>query len=156
MKERNAAMKALRTIALAAILLVVSAPAALGAQDGEPSNRMIEAINSIRADNGLKPLHEAPKLAHSSNGYAKHLMRIDSFGHGSSFHESGFRTAGEILAYSSGWSAKARPAIRMWLGSPSHRALMLSSAFRYVGAGLARGRFGGSMATIWVVHFGAH
>jgi len=147
------AMKALRTIALAAILAAVIAPTA-SAED--PSDRMIDAINAVRADNGLRPLREAPKLAHSSNGYAKHLIRSDSFGHGTSFHNSGFRTSGEILAYSSGWSAKPRPAIRMWLGSSSHRALMLSSRFRYVGAGLARGRFGSSMATIWVVHFGAH
>ncbi|HYI80353.1 MAG TPA: CAP domain-containing protein [Thermoleophilaceae bacterium] len=117
---------------------------------------MIEAVNSIRADHGLRPLRPAPKLAHSSNGYAKHLIRTDSFGHGSSFQNAGFRTAGEILAYNSGWSAKPRPAIRMWLGSSSHRALMLSSRFRYAGAGLARGRFGRSMATMWVVHFGAH
>jgi uncharacterized protein YkwD len=147
-------MKALRTIAVAAMLFAISAPTATAHE--EPSDRMIEAINSIRADNGLRPLREAPKLARTSDDYAKHLIRSDSFGHGSSFQNAGFRTAGEILAYSSGWSAKARPAIRMWLGSPSHRALMLSSRFRYVGAGLARGRFGRSMATMWVVHFGAH
>ncbi|HEU0019715.1 MAG TPA: CAP domain-containing protein, partial [Thermoleophilaceae bacterium] len=117
---------------------------------------MIDSINSIRADNGLRPLREAPKLAKTSKGYAKHLIRSDSFGHGSSFRNAGFRTAGEILAYNSGWSAKPRPAVRMWLRSSSHRALMLSSRFRYVGAGLARGRFGRSMATMWVVHFGAH
>jgi uncharacterized protein YkwD len=148
-------MKALRCIALAAILLAVSAPTATAVAE-DPSDRMIEAINSVRADNGLRPLREAPKLARTSDDYAKHLIRTDSFGHGSSFQNTGFRTAGEILAYSSGWSAKPRPAIRMWLGSSSHRALVLSSSFRYVGAGLARGRFGRSMATMWVVHFGAH
>jgi uncharacterized protein YkwD len=149
-------MKALRTTALAAILFAVSAPSGIAAPEDDASNRMVDAINSVRADHGLRALREAPKLVRSSGGYAKHLIRSDSFGHGSSFHNTGFRTAGEILAYNSGWSAKPRPAIRMWLGSSSHRALMLGSRFRYAGAGIARGRFGSSMATMWVVHFGAH
>ncbi len=148
-------MKALRSIALAAILFAVAAPTP-AATAKSPSDRMIDAINSVRGDSGLRPLREAPKLARSSSGYARHLIRTDSFGHGTSFHNLGFRRSGEILAYNSGWSRKPRRAISMWLRSSSHRALMLSSSFRYVGAGLARGRFGRSMATMWVVHFGAH
>jgi len=147
-------MKALRIVALAVMMVAVSAPAATAAPS--PSERMIDAINAVRADNGLRPLREAPKLARSSQGYAKHLLRTDTFGHGSSFRSAGFKTAGEILAYTTGWTAKPRPAIRMWMNSSGHRGLILNSAFRYIGAGVARGRLGSAMATVFVVHFGAH
>lgn len=117
---------------------------------------MIDRINEVRADHSLPALRLAPKLMRASRGYAKRLIRSDSFRHGSSYRRNGFKTAGEMLAYGSGWSLAAGPSIRMWLDSAPHRRLLLSRSFRYVGANPARGRHGGTLRTIWVVQFGAH
>jgi uncharacterized protein YkwD len=152
-------MKALRKFALVAMLLATvpstaTATAAPAADD--PSTRMIEAINDVRAAHRLPPLREAPRLIGAASGQARSVIRSDSFQHGSSFRNAGFRTAGEAMAYNRGWSRRTRPAIRMWMNSPGHRALVLSRSFRYVGAGIARGRLGGTPTTIWVAQFGAH
>jgi uncharacterized protein YkwD len=150
-------MKALRTFVLAGMLLMVLPSAGAAAASGEdPSERMIEAINEVRANHGLAALRAAPKLLSGASRQARAVIRSDSFNHGSSYRNAGFRTAGEAMAYNRGWSTRTAPTIRMWLRSPGHRALVLSSSFRYVGAGIARGRFGGAPTTIWVAQFGAH
>jgi len=117
---------------------------------------MTERINAVRADHGLRPLKQAPKLMRSSRRYVKRMMRNDSFSHGSSYRIPGFRVSGEMLAWNRGWKLNAGPPVKMWLNSSGHRALMLSSSFGYVGAAPARGRFGGALTTMWVVHFAAH
>jgi uncharacterized protein YkwD len=117
---------------------------------------MVQRINAVRADHGLPALRLAPKLMRSTKSYARQLMRNDGFSHGSSYRTRGFKTSGEMLSFGQGWSTAPGAPVRMWLGSPTHRGLMLSRAFRYVGANPARGRFGGALRTIWVVHFGAH
>jgi uncharacterized protein YkwD len=147
-------MKALRTFVLASMLLIALPTAGATAAE-EPSERMIDTINDVRAKHGLAPLRAAPKLVHASTRHAKAVIRTDSFNHGSSYRSS-FRTAGEAMAYNRGWSTRARPTIRMWLRSPGHRALVLSSSFRYVGVGIARGSLWGSPSTVWVAQFGAH
>ena len=133
-------MKALRTFVLAGMLLI-ALPTAGATAAGDPPERMIDT---------------APKLVHTSARHAKSVIRSDSFDHGSSYRSSGFRTAGEAMAYNRGWSVRTRPTIRMWLRSPGHRALVLSSSFRYVGVGIARGSLWGSPSTVWVAQFGAH
>ena len=148
-------MKALRSTALAVIVAAITAPAAT-AKPADPSDRMIAKFNKVRAKHGLGALREAPKLARSSRGYARHLIRTDSFGHGSSYAATGFRRSGEILAIHSGWSRKPSPTLHQWLHSPGHAGLILSAAFRYVGVSPARGYVGGAPTTIWVAHFGAH
>jgi hypothetical protein len=38
--------------------------------------------------------------------------------------------------------------------SPPHRAVILHSGFRWLGAGMAHGRFSGRFGVTWVLHFG--
>ncbi|MEX1140851.1 MAG: CAP domain-containing protein [Thermoleophilaceae bacterium] len=150
-------MLALRTFVLSAALLATLVPAATaGAKKPTPADRMIAKINKARGNHGLRPLRTAPKLMRSSRGYARHLIRTDTFGHGSSYASAGFKRSGEILALTRGWRRKPHPALGLWLHSAGHRALILSSSFRYVGVSPARGHFGGRRTTIWVAHFGAH
>jgi uncharacterized protein YkwD len=150
-------LSALRIFAMAVALSAVAAPtaaAADGAKSG-PAETMVERINAVRADHGLPALRAAPKLMRTSRSYARRLMAADGFSHGASFRHTGFRETGEMLAYNNGWRLEPGPSIRMWLSSPVHRALMLSRSFRYIGAGPARGRYSGSLKTIWVIHLGA-
>jgi uncharacterized protein YkwD len=132
------------------MLLPSSAAAAPAEQEA------IEALNEVRRAHGLAPLRESGSLNGSSGAYARKMLRHDFFGHGSSIDVAGgFRSAGETLAYHTGWNAQPRKTVTRWMNSPGHRAVLLSPGFRYVGMGLARGRMGGSVATTWVAHVGS-
>jgi uncharacterized protein YkwD len=83
-------------------------------------------------------------------------MRTDSFHHASRIQASSrFKRLGEALALHPGWRPKRSVTVRRWLRSSGHRALLLSSRFRYVGAGMARGRYGSGYATIWTLQLGS-
>jgi uncharacterized protein YkwD len=131
--------------------LLLSSPAAAG-----PEREAIDALNDVRRANGLAPLRVSKGLSRSSGRYALRMLRHDFFGHGSSIDVPGrFRSAGETLAYHTGWKARPRRTVRRWMASPGHRAVLLSPGFRWVGMGLARGRLGSSVATTWVAHLGS-
>jgi uncharacterized protein YkwD len=145
---------------VAAVAAIATSPAgATSMERGEklsPVERMIDKINKARTELGLRPLRSAPRLRRSSHGYAGHLIHTGSFVHGSDWTRNGFRRSGEILALRRGWSRNPSPALRQWLGSNGHAALIFNPSFRYIGVAPARGYFGGARTTIWVAHFGAH
>jgi uncharacterized protein YkwD len=128
---------------------------AAAARDDRGAMEMVAAINAVRAQHGLARLRPSGSLKRSSFAFARHLMRIDRFGHAARIHaSSGFSMLGEALAYHSDRRLRKALTIRGWMQSPPHRALVLSRDFTWVGAGYARGRFGGRPATIWVLHLG--
>lgn len=115
---------------------------------------MIDGINWWRAHAGLKPLRGARKLRRSSRQRARRLMRGNFFAHPARLRVPRFDRVGEVIELHGGRRGRVRRAIRRWARSPSHRALLLSRSFRYLGAGKATGRYRGSRATIWVVRLG--
>jgi uncharacterized protein YkwD len=138
--------------AVAAGALLLPSSAAAGGAEQEA----IDELNDVRRANGLAPLRESGSLNDSSGSYARRMLRDDFFGHGPSIDVAGgFRSAGETLAYHTGWDAQPRRTITRWMNSPGHRAVLLSPSFRWVGMGLARGRLGGRVATVWVAHVGS-
>jgi uncharacterized protein YkwD len=120
----------------------MSLPSASIAADAE--REAIESLNQTRRAHGLRPLHVSQRLGRSSNRYARRMLRHDFFGHGA---RAG---GGETIAWHSGWNSQPRRTIRRWMASPGHRAVLLSPAFRRVGMGMARGRLGSRVATMWV------
>jgi uncharacterized protein YkwD len=136
-------------IAAGALLLPSSAAA------GEAEGEAIDALNDVRRASGLPALRVSDDLNRSSGAYARRMLRLDFFGHGPSIDVAGrFRSAGETLAWHSGWQAQPRRTIARWMASPGHRAVLMSPGFRWVGMGLARGKLGGRVATTWVAHVG--
>ena len=96
--------------------------------------RLVERINDTRAAHGLRRLQPRPLLMRGAHSWSLHLVRADSFHHARL--ASG---TGEILAWGTcDWFGPAR-AVRMWLNSSSHRALLLRPGFRYIGTGWTRG-----------------
>jgi uncharacterized protein YkwD len=143
---------ALMACAISAGAMLLPSSAAAAVAEGEA----IDALNDVRSANGLAPLRVSEGLNRSAGGYARRMLRHDFFGHGAQIDvPGGFRAAGETLAYHTGWDPQPRKTIVRWMNSPGHRAVLLSSRFRWVGMGLARGRLGGSVATTWVAHVGA-
>jgi uncharacterized protein YkwD len=116
---------------------------------------MFAKINQIRRAHGLARLRPSFSLFYSSRRYARRMIRTDYFGHQARIPVSRrFSWAGETLAWHSGWRLSPRHTVQQWMGSPSHRAVLLSSRFTRIGVGRARGRYGRMMATMWVAHLG--
>jgi uncharacterized protein YkwD len=136
------------------VALILAVPAA--AQAGSARDPILDYVNKARARHGLAPLRASNSLHGSATAFAGHLMRAQRFGHDTRIHAgSRFRMLGEALAIRIG-TRRLRPGatVRAWLRSPGHRALVLSSKFRYAGGGYSRGRFGGRGAVISVLHLG--
>jgi uncharacterized protein YkwD len=117
---------------------------------------MVAKVNQTRARNGLRPLHISRALNSSASRFAGSLMRRGVLAHRSSGVSAGagFSRLGEALALTSGRRLSVSNTVRMWLNSPSHRAVVLTRSMNLVGVGVARGRFHGRRATIWVLQTG--
>ena len=142
--------------AATAVLVLLAALPALPASAATPAeNEMVEQVNAVRADQGLRPFRAEPRLGRSAGSYAQWMLRHDYFGHLERIRAaSGFSLVGENLAWHTGLRPRVAGTVRAWLDSPPHRALMLSSRFRWIGAGMARGRLDGLISTTWVLHLG--
>jgi uncharacterized protein YkwD len=136
---------------LIAATVLPAASAAASVQDDA-----IDKLNSIRQANGLPSLRASQSLHRSSTHYARHMIDADYFGHASRIAaSSAFGRVGETLELHSGWKADPAQTINEWMNSPTHRAVLLSSSYRWVGMGIARGKIGSRQVTVWVAHVGA-
>jgi uncharacterized protein YkwD len=143
--------------AMTATLVMLGIPAsAVGLTPNQRAERkMTRAINEVRAQHGLPAFERSASLTASAERYSEYLMAHDVFTHQSSIWASSrFKLLGEALEWHSGRRFRVHDTLRAWLGSPSHRAIVLSPVMRRQGAGVTRGRFGSRRATIWVLHAG--
>jgi uncharacterized protein YkwD len=131
-------VKTLIALLVCAGALALAAPA----QSAAPTpmeRQLIAKINQTRAAHGLRKLRLGPRLQAGSHAWSRYLMRVDAFRHSGQL----IAGTGEILAWGTcSWFGPLR-AVRMWLNSPSHRALLLRPGFRYVGAGWTAGNWRG-------------
>lgn len=135
-------------------------------------NVLLREINEVRAQNGLGALRSSAPLAEAAEFHSRSMASRGFFAHesadGSSFWKRverfypsrGFRywSAGENLAYGSP-SMSADGAVRAWMGSPGHRANILSTSWTEIGVGAvhvdsAPGVYAGRPATIITTDFG--
>lgn len=128
------------------------APASATAKS--PAKRMIHAANEWRAAHGLGALRGSKRLNRSAKGRARRMIRHDFFAHPSRLYVPRFDRVGEVLELHGGKRARVRRTLRKWANSPGHRAVLLSSSFRRIGAGRASGWYQGQRVTIWVVRVG--
>ena len=139
----------------AMVLLAVPGTASALTANQRAERKMTRAINSVRAQNGLPAFRRSASLTGSAERYSSWLMQNDVFTHQSSIQASSrFALLGEALAMHTGRRFKVWSTIQQWMGSPTHRAILLSPAMRRQGAGVTRGRFGSSRSVIWVLHVG--
>ena len=138
---------------MAVSVAVGAALPAAPATAASPEAVMFKKINQIRRSHGLTRMRPSLALFYSARRYARRMMRSDYFGHQARIPLTRrFRTAGETLAWHSGWRLSPRRTVWQWMGSPSHRAVLLSSRFTRLGVGRARGNYGSRRATMWVAH----
>jgi len=116
--------------------LALAAPAQ--AAPTQMEKRLVVKINDVRAAHGLRKLRIGQTLQRGAHTWSRHLMRADSF-----HHARLAAGTGEILAWGTCSWFRPLAAVRMWLNSSSHRALLLRPGFRYVGTGWTRGTWRG-------------
>jgi uncharacterized protein YkwD len=63
---------------------------------------------------------------------------------------TGWPTVGENLGWSVADGVSTRRIFRLWLASPTHRAVLLRRGFRLVGVGVTRGPFKGRSSCVVV------
>ena len=150
-------IRRLAPLALAATLLAGLAPMASATEDVDTSSSAIVAAeramltltNSKRAAEGLVALRLDPRMADLARRRAEYLAATDEFSHTQADGTSVFDMinasgitwygAGEILAWNTAslLDYSAAFAVQGWMGSPSHRAIVMTSDYNYVGFGLA-------------------
>ena len=143
-------------LALAVAILAIGATAFVTSAAGKsPEANMMHKVNKYRRDHGLHRVKWAKSLKRSARRYAWHMMDSGYFGHAKRIHASNrYSRLGEILEYQRGTKPNVKLAFRTWLGSGSHRAIILDRSFTRAGAGRAWGRMRGHKSTVWVMHFG--
>ena len=138
------------------VFLVLAASGGPALAAPSRSTRMIATINKVRARNGLPALHASRSLKHSASAFSHRLLATGSFGHAARVQASGrFSKLGEALGMHLGRGVGIRSTVRLWLRSPTHRAIVLIHTMHYIGVGLAKGRFHHHRAAIWVLQTGS-
>ena len=160
---------ALLTLAASCLLAplfgpITSTATAKPSLDGR-ERAIVRAINRQRSKHGLSKLRSSDRLARAADYHSWEMLDADYFAHesrdGGPFDQRVRRFAdhkalGETLAMVSGCGRKAAGRIvRMWMDSPGHRAVLLSSSYRKVGLGKRTGDLGGSRACLITADFGS-
>ena len=135
-------------------------PAKAAAESGNldrSERKVIRIVNKIRAHKGLRRLKASRRLAKASNEHTGDMLRRDFLSHASSDgtampdrvrrYAGAKRWIGENIAAVPG-RATARKAVRMWMNSPPHRAVLLAPAGRRIGVGKRRGKLGSASRAV--------
>lgn len=143
---------------LALLLVVAAAPSAVGATDTaavsadavvKAEKLVLTLTNKRRTDKGLVALRLDPRLAALARERAEYMAQTEEFSHTQSDGTDVFDLisesdiawygAGEIIAWNTAslLDYSAQFAVKGWMDSPSHRAIVLSTGYNYVGFGLA-------------------
>jgi uncharacterized protein YkwD len=121
--------------------------------------KVVRIINRIRARSGLRRLKTSRSLARAASQHTSDMLRRDFLSHASSDgtgmaqrvrHYTGARWIGESIAAVAGRGTAGR-AVRMWMNSPPHRAVLLSPDGRRIGVGKRRGRIGTARLAVFTV-----
>ena len=157
-------MLARLTLIAAALVAVAAAhPGIASAAQTPPRKLLVQRINHVRCRHGLAPVAASRALHSAAIRHSDDMMGRDYFSHtsptGSTMVDRILKTgyvsgyswvAGETLAWGWGTHKGARATVRAWMHSPEHRAILLSSKYRVIGAARACGRYlGYSGACVW-------
>jgi uncharacterized protein YkwD len=151
--EKGNSLRRLPVAVLTGLVIATLLPAAPAAANAQRD--AIDQLNKIRQAHGLKELRPSLSLHRSSTRYARHMVDSGYFGHASRIAVSSrFSRVGETLELHSGWAPEPGLAMKGWMNSPTHRDLLLSPTFKWVGMGIARGTNSKGQYTVWVAHLG--
>ena len=149
-------LRHLGPVALIFVLLIGVVPAATAAEIDTSSTAMraaelhaLDLTNAQRTRRGLVKLRLDARLSELARDRAQYMAQSGQFSHTQSNGTDVFDmidsanitwyAAGEIIAWNTAGPLdySAEFAVDGWMGSPSHKAIVLSSLYNYVGFGLA-------------------
>jgi uncharacterized protein YkwD len=121
---------------------------ARGAKSKSARRRAITClVNRARGASGLRGFRGSRALAVAAGRHARDMVRARYFAHqragGPSLSRRARRAGwrgrriGEAIAYGCGSAGTPAAVVNMWLNSPPHRAILLSSSLRRMGIGVA-------------------
>ena len=128
-------------------------PAHSPSVDGRENN-VVHRINEIRIDHGLRPLDVTAGLSRAADRHSLWQARSGRLGHqmpgerdlSSRLEHVSDGKVSEVVFWGSR-GVRSADIVRAWMGSPSHRATLLSPAFSKAGVALRPGS-GGQYATV--------
>jgi uncharacterized protein YkwD len=158
--------RTLRLIAFALVAVIAAALKVGSAQAATIPARtaLLDRINVVRAEHGLARVYPSTALHYAAQRHSDDMISRDYFQHtspaGSTVYtrivNSGFVSGyaswigGETLAWGTGTLAGAKATVHAWMLSPEHRAILMSSEFRWIGISRACGSFLGHRgACVW-------
>jgi uncharacterized protein YkwD len=123
------------------------------------ADQVLQLVNLERAAAGLAPVIANPVLERVAGDYACRMVELGFFGHEDLYtgygpgaralaHKYPFYAIGENLAAGQETPAQA---MRVWMASESHRAIILDPKWKEVGVAV---RGGGEYGAYWVQEFG--
>src|SRR5579884_4076562 len=133
-------------------------PGATTALDTE-EQAALNAINDLRAQNGLGALTLSPTLERSAQWKSNYMAAGGGFSHDDGFRswsqrltDCGYTASTYVSENIAAGVAGGAEAARMWFNSPPHLANILSSSARAIGIARAQG---GGYGWYWTADFGA-
>jgi uncharacterized protein YkwD len=136
---------------------------AASASPGKLRSALLCLVNQKREASGLRALKADRKLQKAATRHARDMVRNHFFAHQRAggpdlytrLRRAGWhgRAWGETIAYGCGRMGTPRATLRMWLHSPPHRAILLSSAYRQGGLGVTDSAPCGR-GSMWVLDVG--
>ena len=144
-----------RTVCCTAAVALCVTSAADAATQSEREAALLQVVNETRVAHGVQPLQVDAQLGRAARHHSLSMLRRNVFAHGAfrarlaSYAARGPRF-GENLAWGVGTLAGAHAIVRMWLGSPGHRANLLRPGFSRVGIGAPVGTFAGHRGAVVV------
>lgn len=128
----------------------------------EQSRKIIALTNEIRAQNGLEPLKENPRLDDAASLKAENMLLEQYFSHYSPTNQGlaswlgkinyNYLFAGENLAMG---FADAADVVNGWVRSKTHYANIIDPDFKEIGVGMSSGLFQGTDTTLVAQFFGS-
>jgi uncharacterized protein YkwD len=146
-----------RVLLSALISMLIVVPAAQ-AHMGRSERGVVQRINALRAQNGLRPLRADNRLARAADAHSRDMTRKHFFDHPSSNGTSAYNRVrryrhssliGETLAYLPVGASSAAKVVGMWIHSPPHFAVLTTSGFRRIGVARRTGTLNGERVVMW-------
>jgi uncharacterized protein YkwD len=142
----------LRHASVGVVVALLALWAGPGAVAAPMSERMVDQINQTREQASLPPLERAPALERSAGAFARWLLDHNTLTHRPAVSTNrAYPHRGEALSMHFSLQARIGPTLKAWLGSPTHRGLVMTTSMDMIGVGHARGRVQGRPRTVWVV-----
>jgi uncharacterized protein YkwD len=149
---------------LVALIVVPAAAFAGPARLDKRERAIVRGINDQRAQYGLRRVKPIRALARAADYHSWEMLDADYFAHesrdGGPFDQrvrryADKRALGETLAMLGGGCGRgsAHRIVRMWMDSPGHRAILLSSDYSRIGVAKRTGSLGSSEACVVTADF---